>query len=54
MEPDIAPIKIEVSIDKIENLSEGLDELLKVIDEIQEKHPNTIITLRVQKVNFPF
>ncbi len=41
-------IQLEISIRGVGDLEENLERLLQIVEKSKEKHPNTIISLRVQ------
>ena len=41
-------IQLEISIRGVGDLEDNLERLLQIVEKSKEKHPNTIISLRVQ------
>ena len=41
-------IQLEISIGGVGDLEDNLERLLQIVEKSKEKHPNTIISLRVQ------
>ena len=47
-EEKINTIQLEISIRGVGDLEDNLERLLQIVEKSKEKHPNTIISLRVQ------